>query len=125
MSKKYITKDSGKKDKFDSDMMREPEEGKPRFDLITPESQKYEETLLYRWAMLMERGAKKYTYRNWEKANSVEELNRMKSAAWRHFFQTMSGEEDEDHISGLCFNLNGIVYLMDKLKVDINGVHRK
>lgn len=121
MTKEFITKDNKEHKEFSSGMKRDTEEAKPRFDLILPEGQRYDETLLYRWAMLMQRGAKKYAYRNWEKANSIEELERFKSGTWRHFIQAMSGEVDEDHFSAVCFGLNGIIYLMDKLKVDIHG----
>ena len=123
--KKYITKDSGKRQTYKSGMNRDIQEGKPRFDLLLPENQKYSETLLYRWAMLMERGAKKYNARNWEKANSIEELERAKASCYRHFIQAMQGEDDEDHFAGIIFNLNTIIYLMDKLKVNINGSKRK
>ena len=121
MSKKYITKDSGKRQNYDSGMRRDLQDNKPMFDLIIPLNQKFDHTLLYRWAMLMERGIKKYGFRNWEKANSVEELARFKSSAFRHLIQALSGEDDEDHFSAICFNLNSIVYLMDKLGVDANG----
>jgi len=57
----------------------------------------------------------KYGYRNWEKADSQEELNRFYASAWRHFVQAMSGEDDEDHIAACVFNLNAIVYLKYKL----------
>ena len=121
MTKKYTTKDSGKRQNYESGMRRDLQDNKPMFDLINPLSQKYDQTLLYRWAMLMERGLTKYGSRNWEKANSVEELMRFKSSALRHLFQALSGEDDEDHFSAVCFNINAIVYLMDKLGVDANG----
>lgn len=121
MTKRYTTKDSGKRMDYDSGMRRDTAEGKPRFDLINALDQPYEETLLYRWAQLMARGADKYGARNWEKSNSVEELLRFKASAYRHFMQLMSGEDDEDHFSGCCFNLNAMLRLMNKLKVDSNG----
>jgi len=124
MTKKFETKDSGKRVSFKSGMNRDIQDNKPRFDLILPKGQKYEDTLLYRWAMLMERGVKKYGERNWEKANSVEELDRAKASTFRHFMQIMTGEEDEDHFSAVCFGLNMIIYLMNKLNVDINGRKR-
>ncbi len=102
-------------------MQRDTNEGKPRFDLISGLSTKYENTLLYRWAMLLARGAEKYNERNWEKANSVEELNRAKESAFRHFMQWFHGETDEDHSVGACFNINEVEYIMDKLGVDIKG----
>ena len=84
----------------------------------------YEETLFYRWAMLMNRGAIKYGIRNWEKASGLDEFNDFKASLWRHFFQFISGENDEDHMSAICFNLNGLCYLMWKLNIDINGNKR-
>jgi len=116
MKDKYITKDSGKRKQFNSGMLRDTAEDKPRFDLIIPKGQKYEDTLLYRWAQLMRRGAEKYSERNWEKANSEEELDRFKASAFRHFIQWYCNEQDEDHITGILFNINGYEYLKKKLK---------
>jgi len=113
--------DSGERQIYSSGMMREPSDIRARFDLILPETQPYDTTLLYRWASILAMGAKKYEARNFEKANSVEELERFKSSAWRHFIKLMSGETDEMHDACLVFNINGIIYLMDKLKVDIHG----
>lgn len=110
-TKEYVTKDSGNRKQFDSGMQRDIQDNKPRFDLIIPTSQKFEETLLYRWAMLMTRGAQKYNERNWEKANGIEEMNRFKASAFRHFMQWYSCEEDEDHAAAVLFNINGYEYL--------------
>lgn len=115
---KYTTKDSGKRQDYASGMRRDIQENKARFDLIVPLDTPYNESLLYRWAMLMERGMSKYGCRNWEKANSEEELQRFHASAWRHFVQAMSGEEDEDHFAAVCFNMNAIVYLKNKLASD-------
>ena len=121
MDDNFIVKDSGKRVDYISGMVRDVSEDKPRFDLLIGKEQKYEETLLYRWAMLMMRGAKKYNARNWEKANGIEELERFKESAFRHLIQGLCGKEDEDHFAAVCFNLNGIIFLMNKLGVDING----
>ena len=118
MTKKFITKDSGKRQDYNSGMRRDLQDGKPMFDLITPKGQKFDDTLLYRWAMLMERGMTKYGLRNWEKANSVEELERFKSSAFRHFMQWISGEIDEDHAAAILFNLNAVEYLKQKMEVE-------
>lgn len=69
----------------------------------------------------MMRGAEKYDERNWEKAETVEELMRFRDSAERHFRQALDGETDEDHFAATLFNLNGIIYLMWKLKVDAKG----
>lgn len=101
----FITKDSGERAQFESGMQRDTEEGKPRFDLMVPLDLPYEGQFLTRVAALMGRGADKYDDRNWEKANSEEELARMKSSAFRHFFQWLCGEQDEDHAAAVVFNL--------------------
>jgi hypothetical protein len=116
MNKRYITKDSGKRELFKSGMVRDFDSDKPRFDLIIPLGQKYEDTLLYRLAMLMNRGTKKYSERNWEKANSREELDRAKSSAFRHFMQWFCEEEDEDHASSLFFNIIEAELIKQKIK---------
>ena len=122
MKKKFETKDSGERVTFNSGMNRDLQDGKPRFDLITPFGQKYNETILYRWAMLMERGMIKYGYRNWEKANSEEELIRFKQSAIRHIMQWMCDENDEDHASAVLFNINAYEYVKGKLKNELGKI---
>lgn len=113
---RFITKDSGKRQNYNSGMRRDLQDGKPMFDLIIPIGQEYTDSLLYRWAMLMERGMSKYGSRNWEKASSQEEMNRFKSSAFRHFMQWISGEEDEDHASAILFNINAAEFLKIKME---------
>jgi len=110
----YKTKDSGARKKFKSGMQRDIESDKPRYDLIYI-------PLLTEWANLMARGAVKYNEDNWKKANSVKELRRFKASAWRHFIQFMEGKTDEAHHAAILFNIAGCRYVMDKLKVNING----
>lgn len=110
----YITKDSGQRQNYASGMRRDVQEGKPRYDLIIPLGMKNH--LLKRWAELMERGMSKYGYRNWEKANSEEEMIRFKASAWRHFVQWSDGEMDEDHAAAVLFNINAYEMLKEKLQ---------
>lgn len=112
---KHITKDSGKRIKYKSGMVRDLQDGKPDFFLCMPEGMPYEEQLLTRWASLMERGIQKYGYRNWEKATG-EEMVRFKASAFRHLIQALAGETDEDHFAAVLFNLNAVVYLEWKQK---------
>jgi len=116
MAKQFITKDSGARQDYASGMRRDLQEGKPNFNLITPKFLKFDEDMLYRWAMLMTRGADKYGERNWEKANSDEEMERFKSSAFRHFMQWIKGEEDEDHAAAVFFNIGCFESI--KMKVD-------
>src|SRR5690348_12500929 len=83
--KQWETKDSGKREDYASGMRRDTQEGKPRFDLIVPQSLPYNLQMLTRWAALMSRGAQKYGDRNWEKGNGIEELERAQASAFRHF----------------------------------------
>jgi len=112
---KWETKDSGARTQYDSGMVRDSQDGKPRFDLMSPIDLPYEEQLLTRWASLMARGAQKYGDRNWEKGNGAEELERAKASAYRHFMQWYYGEVDEDHAAAVCFNLQAVIYFKKKL----------
>lgn len=105
LSVSFTTKDSGERALYDSGMVRDTEAGKARFDLLWPEGVPYSAQLLTRFAELMARGAQKYGDRNWEKADSKEEQDRMKSSAQRHMAQWVNGEIDEDHAAAVMFNL--------------------
>lgn len=98
LENKFTIKDSGKRENFQSGMRRDTDEGKPRYDLIPI-------NILKRWAIHMAKGAHKYGQRNWEMANSEEELDRFKASAHRHFIQWISNERDEDHMAAVMFNL--------------------
>lgn len=101
-----IVKDSGARESYTSGMVRDTQEGKPMFGLIMREGIPFEKQMLVRWAALMTAGAKKYGLRNWEKADSDEEMNRFKESAFRHFMQWFAGHEDEDHAAAVMFNIN-------------------
>jgi hypothetical protein len=107
MMSNYITKDSGKRQEFSTGMQRDTNDDKIRFDLITPLDVPYEEQMITRWAALMTRGAKKYDARNWEQSCTVEELERFRESAFRHFMQWYFMMEDEDHASATFFNIQG------------------
>src|SRR5690606_18447714 len=97
-------------------MVRDTEEGKPRFDLMVPVGVPYREQMLTRFAALLARGAEKYGDRNWEKGNGQEELNRARSSAFRHFMQWFCGETDEDHASAVFFNVIQVETLKYKMR---------
>lgn len=115
MVTEFVTKDSGVRKEFDSGMRRDDAIGKPRYDLI-------EESMLERWALLMGRGAEKYSENNWKLADSTEELNRFKSSAMRHMMQWKSGVDiEEDHAAAILFNVTAAEFVANKLGLDING----
>ena len=104
-TKEYTTRDSGERTEFDSGMVRDISYNKPNFNLILPKGIRYEEQMLTRFAELLTRGGEKYTPRNWEQANSEEELERFKESAFRHLIQWLTGADDEDHASAVIFNI--------------------
>lgn len=111
----YVTKDSGQRQDYASGMRRDIQDGKPRFDLMLVDGLPFEEQFLTRFAALLERGAVKYGERNWQKANSEEELLRFRASAVRHLMQWACGEQDEDHAAAVAFNLMAYEYTKWKL----------
>jgi hypothetical protein len=100
---------------FDSGMVRDNTKNKPRFDLIWPDCVPYQEQMCYRWAQHMANGAAHYSERNWEKAESKEEIARFRESAMRHFMQWYFGEIDEDHASAVFFNITGYEMVLSKM----------
>lgn len=115
MAKDFVTKDSGKRQEYQSGMKRDIQEGKPRFDLCYM-------PMFERWAALMTRGMEKYGENNWKKANSLEELNRFRASAMRHFMQWFNNvDQTEDHAAAVLFNISAVEYLKDKIGVETDG----
>ena len=112
----YETKDSGKRIDYPTGMRRDVSDDKPDFLLCVPKGIPYEEQMLTRIAALLCRGAKKYDRRNWEKAETLEELERFQSSALRHMYQWLTEEEGEDHASAVVFNIFGAESIKYKLR---------
>lgn len=106
----FITKDSGERIEFSTGMKRDVQKGKARFDLCW-------KPLLWRWAELMGRGADKYGENNWMKAQTEEELTRFKASAERHLQQLLRGDTDEDHAAAVVFNIAGIEYTRERIRL--------
>jgi tRNA(Leu) C34 or U34 (ribose-2'-O)-methylase TrmL len=102
---RFVVKDSGQRLPYESGMVRDTQDGKARFDLIRPKGVPYDAQFMTRVAMHMTNGAKKYGFRNWEKADSTEELERFEGSAERHLQQYLSGDREEDHAAAVVFNL--------------------
>jgi len=96
---------------FESGMKRDSNNNKPRYDLIPSQ-------MLYRWSMLMTKGALQYGEDNWRKANSKKELNRFKESAFRHFMQWFNNEDNEDHAVAVYFNIGCYETLKEDIKND-------
>lgn len=114
---KFTTKDSGERVEYGSGMRRDIQDNKPDFFLCTTDVP-YNQQLLTRWAALMQRGASKYGRRNWQLANSQEELERFKSSAFRHFMQWICDEYDEDHAAAVLFNINAAEFVKNRIRTE-------
>jgi hypothetical protein len=117
MVDKFVTKDSGKRQEYASGMRRDLQDDKPDISLWIPSCLPYEEQFLTKAGYAARRGANKYGARNFEKADSPEELERFKSSALRHMLQWYNGEEDENHSVAVLFNLICAEMVKYKLKV--------
>jgi Domain of unknown function (DUF5664) len=102
-------KDSGKRESFDSGMVRDITEGKTDYLLVR------DGPMYQRWAEHLTNGAKKYDKRNWMKANGQAELDRFRESAARHMEAWLRGNIDEDHAAGVYFNINGAEYIKARL----------
>ena len=99
--KNYITKDSGKKQEFETGAHRDTQAGKGRYDLIPPAA-------LRRIAGVYQRGAEKYGQRNWEKGMPI---GRFLDSALRHIYQYIEGRRDEDHLAQAMWNIAGAIHV--------------
>ena len=103
--KELNLEDSGERIQYDSGAMREPENGRGRYDLISP-------IALKALAIHMERGAKKYDNRNWEKGMP---LSRHLNSALRHLQQYLEGDRSEDHLSASIYNSMAITHVLEMI----------
>ena len=97
--------DSGKRESYASGMVRDVADDKINYLLV------FDGPMLDRWAQHMTSGAKKYDARNWMLAAGEAEYERFRESATRHFRKWLAGEADEDHASGVFFNINGAEYV--------------
>jgi hypothetical protein len=116
-SGQFETKDSGEREEYASGMVRDVQDGKPRYDLL-------DRAFLRRWADLMARGAEKYGEENWRNANSASELSRFQASALRHLMQWLDGDLDEDHAAAVAFNLAAAEYVKRQLAAGKTDRHK-
>lgn len=97
---KYEMKDSGERREFKTGAVRDTTTGKGRFDLISP-------IALKRLAVVLERGAKKYSDRNWEAGIP---LSSFIDSAERHLNDFKEGKRDEDHMGQCLWNIHAFIH---------------
>lgn len=98
--------DSGKRQEFNTGAVRDIQEGKGRYDLISP-------IALQRLAKHYENGAKKYGEGNWEKGMP---LSRYLDSLIRHAYKLVMGMDDEDHAAAIAWN--AFAYIHTKEMID-------
>ena len=107
MQKNFVTKDSGKgREKFESGAVRDVREGKGRYDLVSP-------LALRRLAQLYERGANKYSERNWEKGM---QFSRVLDSMKRHAEQYQEGDRSEDHLAAVAWNAFVLIHYEEMIE---------
>jgi hypothetical protein len=115
MEKEFTVKDSGKRQEFESGMVRDTQEDKIDFSTVL------DGPLFKRIAIHLTKAKEKYPdvkpgVANWMLANGDEELTRFRKSALRHFMQWYNGDTDEDHAAAVYFNINGAEYVKGKLE---------
>jgi len=103
--KDYKTKDSGKRRKFGTGAVRDVNEEKGRYDLISP-------IMIERLAKLLQRGAIKYNSRNWEQGM---ELSVYMDSGLRHIFKFLEGHRDEDHLVAAIWNFQALLHIEEMI----------
>lgn len=113
----FVLKDSGARTQFDSGCVRDVQGGKGRFDLlgteglirlhlIMDELQKTFDEVgtegLFRLSKWYEKGAQKYSDRNWTKGMPTGVCF---NSGMRHLTKYAAGWKDEDHLAACAWNL--------------------
>jgi len=106
---KFLVKDSGKREEYESGMVRDVADDKVDYTLVL------DGPMHTRWAEHLTKGAKKYSKRNWMLADGEAEYERFRESAFRHMLQWINGDTDEDHAAAVIFNINGAEYVRSKL----------
>lgn len=101
-----ILKDSGKRRSFSSGAVRDTVEGKGSFVLVSHFG-------VRGIALQMERGAKKYSARNWE--NGMP-LSAFLDSAERHLSLFKAGFDDEPHLDAALWNMQCLAEGLERIR---------
>lgn len=83
--------------------------GKPDYTLIDLH-------MLERWAVHMTAHIGSKGRNNWRNADTIDDLERFRASAWRHFIAWQRGDLDEDHAAALLFNVAGAELVTARLE---------
>jgi hypothetical protein len=92
-------KDSGARTTYCTGALKEPSTGRGRYDLLPTEA-------LRRDALHYERGAEKYSPRNWERGIAFSACF---CSLLRHAFQWLAGDRSEDHLAAVRWHAAAIM----------------
>ena len=129
---KFITKDSGQRQEFETGAVRDVDDGKPKYEeiplsflkelaLLLPKHEDARVDLVpvnafLRICDLYGRGSKKYFDRNWERGIP---LKRMFASILRHVFQYMEGDRSEDHLSAIGWGALGVMFFEQQISLGL------
>jgi hypothetical protein len=88
---------------------KETDEGRGHYELVSP-------LFMQRLSIWLERGAKKYDIRNWEKGIPKGRLIR---ALLRHTYQYLGGMRDEDHLAAIACNIMFLIHFDEGFKLGL------
>jgi len=94
-----------------NEAVRSVNEGRGRYDLISPEGER-------RLAIQYERGAKKFGERNWEKGHR---WSRNIESARRHLNDYMAGDMSEDHLAAVAWQMFTLMHY-EKYHPEFNDI---
>ncbi len=104
-----LPKSSGTQRAFTTGSVRDSREGKGRYDLLPTRA-------IRRLAQHFERGAKRYSDRNWEKG---QHLQSYMDSALRHAFSYLEGKRDEDHAAAAAWNILCMIDTEERIRAGI------
>lgn len=109
MKNKLQLRDSGVRRKFHAGAVRDGVEGKGAFHLLPIFG-------VLRGALQMERGAKKYAARNWEKGIP---LSTYLDSGLRHAFAALAGFDDEPHLDAAIWNFMCLAETRERIRAGL------
>lgn len=105
-------KDTGARSEFNTGSVREPVNGRGRPELISPYA-------LRQLAIWCEKGAEKYSDRNWEKGQTY---SRCTGSLLRHMIAWMAGENDEDHLTAIMWNAMALIHFRETDRQELDDM---
>jgi Domain of unknown function (DUF5664) len=109
LAKEIKLKDSGKRQDFGTGSVRDLGDGKGSYELL-------QHFGVHALAMQLERGAKKYASRNWEKG---QPCGRYFQSAFRHISYYNMGLRDEPHLSAAIWNLACLIDTIARIEIGL------